>query len=541
MASCVFVSFAGYPYTPSSLCPDNGLGVLAAILRAAGHDVRVLDFGTVDTMRRLYPPELSQRAAPIVMELASDPSRPSPSLVQELAKLDAELEAVQAKVTQELAREIAVEIKSLSPAAVGFKLWNGDGFTGSVAIAEEVRKALPGVPVIAGGPQATWAGNVIFRYTDAFDAVVTGEAEDKIVQLVEQAASRRRIDPSAGVSTGEDVPAAPTASVDLGETPVALYDPDVYPAMAGDQKLKMLVLDDSRGCPFNCAFCMHSYESGRTLRTRPAARIADDIEQLMSSTGVRAFRFAGSSTPGRLMGELAAEISRRGIDVAYTSFAHFRTTEPDHYHRMHASGLKSLFFGLETGSPELLRRACGKAVQLEDVRRAVLLAKEAGIRTVCSMIVPMPFETEETLAESLRLLLELRPDSVPIQFPGLLPGTRWFDEAQSFGFAMDREHYIEQHLDYKFKMLFPPAFWKAPGYTVNGMSFREFTAITARFAGQLEAEGILTGVPDEMMLMADLAGIAPRQFRDMARLWCSTGQADALQQFVASYNRAATV
>lgn len=90
-------------------------------------------------------------------------------------------------------------------------------------------------------------------------------------------------------------------------------------------------------------------------------------------------------------------------------------------------------------------------------------------------------------------------------------------------------------------MLFPPAFWKAPGYTVNGMSFREFTAITARFAGQLEAEGILTGVPDEMMLMADLAGIAPRQFRDMARLWCSTGQADALQQFVASYNRAATV
>lgn len=541
MASCVLVSFAGYPYTPSSLCPDNGLAVLAAVLRAAGHDVRILDLGTVDTMRRLYPPELSGRAAPVVMELAAASGQPSATLVQELARLDAELEQVQAAETAALAREIAREIKSLDPALVGFKLWNGDGFTGSVTIAREVRKALPNVPIVAGGPQATWAGNVIFRYTDVFDAIVVGEAEDKIAELTRQAAERGRIDSMPGVAAGPGMSPSPTATVDIAQTPVALYDPGVYPAMVGDQKLKILVLDDSRGCPFGCAFCMHTYESGARLRTRPASRIVDDIQQLMGSTGIRAFRFAGSSTPGALMGEVGQEIISRGLDVAYTSFAHFSTSQPEHYKRMKASGLHALFFGLETGSQELLKRACGKPLKPEEVRRAVAGAGEAGIKTVCSMIVPMPFETEETLAASLSLLLELRPDSVPIQFPGLLPGTRWFNDPRAFGFEMDKDSYIEQHLDYKFKMLFPPAFWKAPGYTVNGMSFREFTAITARFAGRLEAEGILTGVPDEMMLMAQLSGIAPRQFRDLARLWCSTGQADAVQEFVTWFNRAATV
>ena len=32
----------------------------------------------------------------------------------------------------------------------GIKLWNGDGFTGSIAIAEQIKKRIPGFPVVAG-------------------------------------------------------------------------------------------------------------------------------------------------------------------------------------------------------------------------------------------------------------------------------------------------------------------------------------------------------------------------------------------------------
>ena len=43
MARGLLVSYAGYPYTPSSLMPDNGLANLAGALLEAGHDVSIVD------------------------------------------------------------------------------------------------------------------------------------------------------------------------------------------------------------------------------------------------------------------------------------------------------------------------------------------------------------------------------------------------------------------------------------------------------------------------------------------------------------------
>jgi radical SAM superfamily enzyme YgiQ (UPF0313 family) len=544
VANVLLVSYAGYPYTPSSLCPDNGLALLAAVLRREGHYARILDFGTLATMRLLYPEELSRRAVPVLSELMASSGTPQPSLLQELAALEEALEKHQAKEVQAIADEVAREVEEVDPAFVGFKLWNGDGFSGSVAIAESIRRRYPagsgkhgGMKLFAGGPHATWCGPVIYERTDVFDAVVLGEAEERILDLVAYATHGKSLDEVPGIVRSASDRALPPAGVDLNGLPRGAYDEATYPAMAGNEKLKMVVIDDSRGCPYCCAFCTHPFESGRQLRTRAPKRIVDDMQALLSEHGFRTFRFAGSSTPGGLMAEVGHHILERGLDVEYTTFAHFASSVPDHFDLMRRSGLYAMFFGLETGSPELLRQAAGKPIRLEHVSLTVRAAKAAGIVVVCSVIVPMPFETEETLQETLRLLLDLRPDSVPVQFPGLLPGTAWFEHPQRYGFEVNTHEYMRENLDYKFKLLFPPTFWKPLPYKINGMSFGEFVQITMRFVGALEKEGILTNVPDDNMLMAKLAGMNPRELRDQARLWCAGGDVEAMRRFVVSYNQ----
>ena len=545
MANVAFITFAGYPYTPSSLCPDNGLALLAAVLQEAGHSVRILDYGTLDTMRRLYPEEVSRQAAPVLAELASLRTAPPPELVQRLAQLDAALEAHQANETQVIADEIAREVADIEPAAVGFKLWNGDGFTGSVTIAETLRARMPKVKLFAGGPHATWLGSYIYTHNQAFDAIMVGEAEDKITRLVDFVTHGRSLDDVPGLVRSATDVATPTHAVVLDDLPTALYDPSVYPAMAGDQKLKMIVLDDSRGCGFGCAFCTHPSESGQHMRTRSAKRIVDDMESIVTRHGIRAFRFAGSSTPGSLMAEVADEIIGRNLDVEYASFAHFASSRPEHFQLMRKSGLYAMFFGIETASEELSRRALGRAGKLQGIRETVQAAKEAGIAVVCSMIVPMPFETRATFEESVRLLVELRPDAVPVQFPGLLPGSRWFAEPEQFGFEVDIEAYRRENLGYKLKLLFPPQYWKPLPYKlVDGegqlLDFAGMTRLTGEFIGTLEAQGLLTGVPDDNLLMAHLAGMPPRVFRDQARFWCASGDAAAMGRFVEAHNRGAT-
>ena len=540
MPGALLVSFGGYPYTPSSLMPDNGLANLAGALAEVGVEPRILDFGTISTMRRLFPRELTETLKPEAKRLLGGAGGELDDETRaKLRALDAMLGQHQRAEMHAIAAEVAEQVRERRPDFVGMKLWNGDGFTGSVVIAEHLRREFPDLPIYAGGPQSSWWGEAVYRRTDAFTCLLDGEGERAITLLARHAAGQMELADIPGVTFidgGEPRSTPRDDGLDLDELPEPIYDPEIYPAMAGDEKIKIIVVDDSRGCPQQCGFCTHPVESGRRLRTASAALLADRMQAMIDRHGITAFRFAGSSTPGRLMAEVADEILERGMDVMFTSFGHFASSRPDHFQRMADAGLHAIFFGLESCSQDVLDRAVRKGVDVAQVRETVRQARAAGIFVVASMIVPLPFDTEKTLQESLEMLLEIRPDSVPVQFPGVVPGTPWWNDAGEFGFEFDPDELTEVELDYKIKLLFPPSMWDDLPYTLHGRSFREFTRDTMRFAGGLEQAGILTAVPDDNALIAHCAGMTPREFRDASRLWCTIGDAEAMGEMVRRAN-----
>ncbi len=541
MPGALLVSFGGYPYTPSSLTPDNGLANLAGALAEVEVESRILDFGTVSTMRRLFPSELTETLRPQAEQLLGGGGGELDDQTRSrLRELDAALQQHQRAQMGAIAGEVAEKVRDLRPDFVGMKLWNGDGFTGSVIIAEHLREQFPSLPIYAGGPQSSWWGEAIYDRTDAFTCVTDGEGERVIKLLARHAAGQAQPGDIPGITflDGGEVRSTPRAEgLDMDTLPEPVYDPEVYPAMAGDEKIKIVVIDDSRGCPHQCGFCTHPVESGRRLRTASADVLADRMERIIADHRIHAFRFSGSSTPGRLMAEVADEIIARDLDVTFTCFGHFASASPDHFEQMAEAGLYAIFFGLESGCQDVLDRAVRKGIDLESVRDTVRRAQQAGIFVVTSMIVPLPFDTEETIQQSLEMLLDLRPDAVPVQFPGVLPGTPWWNNPEQYGFDFDREEMTRQGLDYKIKLLFPPSMWEAPPYTLHGRPFSEFARDTMRFTGALEKAGILTSLPDDNALIAECAGMAPREFRDLSRLWCTIGDAEAMGEMVARANR----
>lgn len=135
---------------------------------------------------------------------------------------------------------------------------------------------------------------------------------------------------------------------------------------------------------------------------------------------------------------------------------------------MAQAGLRAIFFGIESGCPEVLNRAVGKGLDLARVRETVRAAQAAGIFVVTSMIVPLPFDTEETLAESLQFLREVRPDSVPVQFPGIIPHTPWWNNPTAYGLDFDPEQYTAVGLDYKIKLTVSPVALGAAAVSSDG-------------------------------------------------------------------------
>jgi len=128
---------------------------------------------------------------------------------------------------------------------------------------------------------------------------------------------------------------------------------------------------------------------------------------------------------------------------------------------------------------------------------------------------------------------------VPLQFPGLMPGTRWAQDPAKYNLDIpDVEAYFTAFMGYRIKLLFPPPFWTPLPYKVNGMSFQEFIGVTMWFAGRLEQAGILTNLSHTLAAIAQSAGMPPRQLRDAAQLWFVTGDAEAAGAMVARANTA---
>ncbi|MHC4202495.1 MAG: B12-binding domain-containing radical SAM protein, partial [Planctomycetota bacterium] len=428
----MLVSFVGYPNEVFNFVPDNGLANLAACLIRAGHETVIWDCSTVSMMEAFYPYHEKAEMKDLrirLMEDVREGRRPDGDRLQAFYDLEDRVDSYQDSRTRELGRKMGEHVKREGLDFVGFKLWTGAGFHGAMILAEEIKKANPGITIFGGGPHVDWFMHRTLEVTGLFNVLAYGEGEEVIVQLAEHVEGRRKLqDVSNAIYRdrhGRIVTNPQIRVQDMDSIPLPCYDEDVYPAMRGDEKVKILLLDESRGCPNSCNFCIHPAKSGRRRRTTSATVFADRLEEVMKRYGFRSFRFAGSNPPVALRRDIAREILRRGLDVSFSCFTHARGADPNDFALLKRAGCRALALGVESGCQRILDESMNKRVKVEDLRRAVAQCKEAGIAVVASVIVPAPHETDESKEETFRFLCDTWPDAVIVSFPAMMIGTAW--------------------------------------------------------------------------------------------------------------------
>jgi len=146
--------------------------------------------------------------------------------------------------------------------------------------------------------------------------------------------------------------------------------------------------------------------------------------------------------------ELFEGMEGRGLSLHCTGFTRANTiatrygmTEDiDFVRLMRRVGFRSISFGIETGS-EHLNTALNKGVALDDYRRAYRILRRAGFEEMRgSFIVGNPYETEQTIQESIRFAKELKLHRVGVNIMTPYPGTDAYDAARN-----GRGLYFEPH------------------------------------------------------------------------------------------------
>jgi anaerobic magnesium-protoporphyrin IX monomethyl ester cyclase len=532
----ILVNFNGCPSTVDSLMPDNGLASLAGSLLENGHETHIIDFSTVDIIRRMIPEAISRELSIVYEESIAAGHQLSKTTLEHLLELDHDLERHKQLELLKIGDEIVDEATRIGADFIGFKLWTGEGFEGSVKIATNIRKKLPNIKLFAGGPHVDWFMENIFEYTDVFDVLAYGEGEETIKFLADYADNKYDLSDISNViyqKNGKINVTPPKRIKDLNLLPEPVYDETIYPAMKGDQKIRFIMIDESRGCPNSCYFCIHPQKSGNKWRKRDPFRTVDLIEKLSHQLNTSAFRLAGSNTPPDLRKEIAQELIRRKLKIGYAGFGHVRGNED--YDLLYKSGCLSLAFGVESGSQRILDQDLNKKTKVEQIVSALTSCKRAGILTVASIIIPCPHDTDETIKETLDLLIRTRPDSVTIQLPGLIPGAYWYKNRESFDFEIDDDYMVKLML-YKIKLLLPPMLWDSLPYKLNGRTHNQFSAIAQSITTELEKNDILTGIGDFLLLIAKFLGISTREIRDLNRRMFFVGDHVKIKDVIRTFN-----
>lgn len=535
------ISYSGYPVSPTNFLPDNGLANLAGALIEEGFRVKIFDFNTPKLIKRLFPYHLSRKISPLINRIL-ETKKASFKDIWNLLRWEKILRSHWNKETEKIGKELCGKIEEENPLFVGFKLWNGDGFSGSVTFARLIKKFFPQIPIVGGGPHVDIFKETIFKFFPVFDVLVYGEGEKSIVRLAEFFNGKGRLIDIPNLIFQENAQTITTCEErieNLDDLPFPVYDPEVYPVMEGDEeKIKMFVIDDSRGCNNRCHFCIHPVKSGK-LRFKSPERIVEEIQRLKSRFHTRIFRYAGSSTPTKILRKTAELILEKGLDIEYTTFGHVRGGEKEDFEILKKSGCYAIFFGIESGNQRILDETMNKNVTVQRIRETIKMAKEAGIFVAGSLIYPTPLDNEQTREETLQLLKETKPDSAPVQFPLITPGTEWGENPEKFGFKLkcSYDKFLKMALEYKLKILFPPEFWVPFPYLVGNKPYKKYMKELSEFEKDIEKLGILTTVSDEMALLAKYLGEDPIFLRNEYRKLALCGKKEEIQSLVKKINK----
>ncbi|MBF8275220.1 MAG: cobalamin B12-binding domain protein [Candidatus Brocadiaceae bacterium] len=157
----------------------------------------------------------------------------------------------------------------------------------SLLLIRIVKKSLPGIKIILGGPERSVTTGAFFSREGYADVVVVGEGE---VPLYETLCCIREQRPIAapGVMTlvNNEVVSFPIHPYPLDIN--ALPAPDFDKAFIGDGKPFALPIGFNRGCSFRCAFC-NERVFWKTFRQMNAAKAVAILEQLKETYGINRF------------------------------------------------------------------------------------------------------------------------------------------------------------------------------------------------------------------------------------------------------------
>lgn len=295
--------------------------------------------------------------------------------------------------------------------------------------------------LVMGGYYVSGSKQDIFKECPDLDFGIAGEAEISFPALVNKLDQGADPGDVPGLITPDRFNPPGNYISDLDSLPFParhLLPNDLYRHSLWPGK-RITSLSTSRGCPYKCILCNKSV-FGPTWRARSPQNVLDEIEEIVKDLKIHAFAIGDEifTFDKQWVREICRGILDRGLEVQWKCSTRVDLVDEETLGWMKKAGCAIISYGTESGNQASLDYL-KKGITLSQIRKAVEMARRAGIATMAHFLFGIPVETLAQAMKTLEFARELNTDLPNFTFLSPIRGTEFCEEAEARGWHQHLE------------------------------------------------------------------------------------------------------
>ncbi|MHB8108773.1 MAG: B12-binding domain-containing radical SAM protein [Syntrophorhabdaceae bacterium] len=397
--------------------PHN-IGYLSAALKAVGFETTVFDTSFYIEHERLFEEKKKEDAGIF-------------------KAIDYSSIGVQLKKTS-LKEDLDSFIEKEKPKLIAFSVFS-QAKRENIDLARHIKARFPTIPLIFGGIHVNVDPLAVLQ-EDCVDYVCVGEGEDAIVEFcVDLAgggsgANIRNIGYKEGGRLCLNECRPPQSMDSLPRPDWEPFNPyHVYGPYRG-KLLKMACVEYSRTCPYHCSYCGNEVirnqykKSGHNLgyRHKSSEKFIAELKYFKDNYGIEMVNITDGTFVAQKVDvlEKLSVLYVKEIDLPFFCDATVHCLTPRKVAALKRMGCSCVNMGLECANEEYRNKYLDRTMTNEKIIDAFLMVKEFGINTRSYNIIGLPFETRQTIMDTIELNRKCKVDSVSLSIFMPYEGTR---------------------------------------------------------------------------------------------------------------------
>ena len=327
-------------------------------------------------------------------------------------------------------------------------------YTASICKALELcdlaKQINPAIVTVLGNVHAAFCYDEILQENHAeVDFIVRGEGEVTMVELLDCLNAGNDTATVNGIAFWRDdaVVVTPKAAYihDLDSLPTAwdLVEWPIYSYRAKNNA-RLAIISTARGCKSQCSFCSQQLFWAQTWRARSAENVVDEIEMLNKTYGVEVAMLADElptfdrerwvkildmmierQVPVKLLMETRVDDILRDADIMW---------------KYKKAGVEHIYVGVEAGSQETLD-LFNKETEVSHSKQAIDIINAADIVSETSLVLGLPDDTSESIAQTVELAMHYNPDMAFFLAIAPWPYADLYPQLEPYVFTKDYSKY----------------------------------------------------------------------------------------------------